>query len=174
MPFSDWSNNNWTLWLLDQIKPNTIIDIGPGAGKYGKLARQYSDTVQTTAVEIWAPYVEEFNLRDIYNTVHICDARIYPNYSADLVIFGDILEHMKKEEAIALWERVSKEAKAAMISIPIIHFPQGAEHNNPYETHIEDHWTHEDVMSTFKGITGYRNFKVTASYVAEFNKSSMV
>jgi hypothetical protein len=172
MPHSDNSNIEWSLWLFDQIKPTSIIDIGPGAGKYGILAKQYNQEIKTTAVEIWAPYIEEFNLRSIYDTVHICDAKIYPDYSCDLVILGDVLEHMKKEDAIYLWNKIKKEAKAAMISIPIIHYPQGAEHNNPYETHLEDHWTHEDVLDTFPGITGYQVFEITASYVADFTRDS--
>lgn len=170
MPYSDSSNTEWTLWLFDQLKPKTIIDIGPGAGKYGKLAKQYDKNIHITAVEIWAPYIETFNLNSIYDVIDICDARIYPKYSADLVIFGDILEHMKKEDAVKIWNKTKNEAKSAMISIPVIHFPQGTDHGNPFEAHIEDHWEHEDVLKTFDGITGYQNFGITASYIAEFNR----
>lgn len=88
----------------------------------------------------------------------------------DLVILGDVLEHMTVEESVALWELIKSQAKAAMISIPIVHFPQGHEHGNPYEEHIVDNWTHESVMSTFTGITGYRTFDITGSYVAEFTR----
>lgn len=169
MPYSDWSNNEWFKWLINEIQPSSVIDVGPGAGKYGLLTREVSPSTHTTAVEIWGPYLSEFGLETIYDHVFICDARIYPNYKADLVILGDILEHMTKEDALALWTRIRLEAKAAVISIPIIHFPQGESSGNPYETHVEDHWTHEEILSTFPGITGHSIFEVTASYIAEFN-----
>lgn len=169
MPFSDDSNIEWVKWLIGELKPQTVIDVGPGAGKYGRLIREVSPETTTTAVEIWEPYVETYGLRSIYNTVIVGDARDFDGgYHVDLVILGDVLEHMSKADAVALWTRVSSQAKAAMMSIPIIHFPQGAEHDNPYETHVEDHWTHDDVLATFPGITGYRNWQVTGSYVAEF------
>lgn len=170
MPFSDNSNIEWTRWLISELKPASVIDVGPGAGKYGTIIKEFDSQTHTTGVEIWAPYIEEFQLSKIYDTIHVCDARIYPSYVADLVILGDVLEHMGRDEALILWNKIRSEAKAALISIPVIHFPQGPEFGNPYEEHVEDHWTHDDVMLFFPGITGYREFGVTASYIADFSK----
>jgi hypothetical protein len=170
MPYSDTSNIEWTKWLLEQLKPKSIMDVGAGAGKYGLLAREVLPDVALSCIEVWEPYFDEFNLMSIYPTVYKRDVREHKDFKYDLVILGDVLEHMSKEDSIKLWELIKSQAKAAMISIPIVHFPQGHEHNNPYEEHIVDDWTHEQVMSTFTGITGYRTFDVTGSYVAEFKR----
>jgi hypothetical protein len=39
-----------------------------------------------------------------------------------------------------------------VISIPIHHCPQGAWGGNPYEIHVKDDWTHQEVMESFPGI----------------------
>jgi SAM-dependent methyltransferase len=170
MPYSDKSNIEWFKWALEILQPKTVLDVGAGAGKYGSLVKELLPNAQVDAVEIWAPYIKEFELEKIYNKVYICDATIFPNYKYDLVIFGDVLEHMSKMDAMYVWSRAQSEAKSALISIPIIHFPQGESHGNPYEEHVEDHWTHEDILNTFSGITGYRQFQVTGTYLAEFTK----
>ena len=168
MPYSDNSNTEWMRWLLEQLQPQSIIDIGAGAGKYGQLSKEILPGCHTTAVEIWAPYAIQFGLDKIYDRVDICDARIYPFQEVDLVIMGDVLEHMTKEDALALWERISKVAKNAVISIPIVHYPQDEYEGNPYEIHIEDHWTHEKVLESFAGITGFQVFPVVGCYAAKF------
>lgn len=168
MPFSDTANIDWFKWLVGQITPKSVVDIGPGAGKYGTLLREVSPDTTTTAVEIWEPYVHTYGLSSVYDRVVVADAREFDDYNVDLVILGDVLEHMTRAEALTLWDKVRSQAKAALISMPIIHFPQGCEHGNPYETHVEDNWTHEEIMASFDGITGYRTFEVTGSYIAEF------
>ena len=168
MPYSDPSNILWISWVLNEVNPNTVLDIGAGAGKYGKLTKEFNPDIKTTAVEIWAPYVKQFDLESIYDQVHICDARIYPDFKFDLGFLGDVLEHMTKAEAVELWEKVSKEALVAVLSVPIVHYPQGEYENNPYEIHVKDDWTHEEVMKTFPGITAHRTFDVTGIYMADF------
>jgi hypothetical protein len=170
MPYSDQSNIQWTGWLLGELKPKTIIDVGPGAGKYGQIAKEILPECHTTAVEIWAPYIKQFNLEQIYDRVDVCDGRIYPYPKVDLIIFGDVLEHLSRTDALELWKRISKKTKYAMISIPVIHYPQGDVEGNPYEIHIEDHWTHEDILETFPGITGHQVFGITGSYIADFTQ----
>lgn len=168
MPFSDPSNVDWFKWLVGEINPKSVVDVGPGAGKYGSLIREVSPETATTAVEIWEPYVATYGLANIYDKVVVADARDFEDYDVDLVILGDVLEHMSRVEAVTLWNKVRSKAKAAMISMPIIHFPQGCEHGNPYETHVEDNWTHEEILATFEGITGHTTFQVTGTYIAEF------
>ena len=170
MPYSDEANIEWFKWLLGELKPRFIVDVGPGAGKYGKLIKEVLPDAFVTGVEIWAPYIKQFDLDKIYDRVDVCDARIYPYYGADLVILGDVLEHISESDAIKLWDRIGSKALHAMISIPVIHYPQGEHFGNPYETHIEDHWTHERVLNTFDHITGHQVFGITGSYIADFNR----
>lgn len=168
MPYSDSANIEWIKWAVDLIRPHTVLDIGAGAGKYGRLTKEVDSSIYTTGVEIWAPYVKQFDLESIYDQVHICDARIYPNFKYDMVFMGDVLEHMTKEEALTLWTKASKEAGVAVLSVPIIHFPQHEYEGNPYEIHVKEDWSHDEVMATFPGITAYRTFDVTGIYMGDF------
>ncbi|WJZ48547.1 class I SAM-dependent methyltransferase [Actinomycetia phage DSL-LC01] len=169
MPRSDTSNRAWVASKITDLYPDTFLDVGPGEGAYGKLVREHSPLTVRHAVEIWAPYVETYRLESIYHKVFICDARIFFNYKYDLVILGDVLEHMSRDEAKALWSIVGCHAKAAIISMPIIHYPQGEEEGNPYEAHVEEDWTHEEILETFDGIEDHERYAVTASYFARFD-----
>jgi hypothetical protein len=95
------------------------------------------------AVEIWEPYVEQFFLNDIYNDVLVRDVRdveATPRLAQyfDLIIFGDILEHMTKEEAVKVWQWARSIARHGLISGPIVSWPQDAVGGNPYEAHVQD------------------------------------
>lgn len=142
-------------WVVSQnIK--TILDIGPGYGTYSDLFKSHGIELDIIdSVEIWEPYVDRYGLKDKYNNVFVEDVRKWDNFDYDLVIFGDVLEHMTKEEAIAVWDKASKAAKHAIISIPTIHYPQGEFEGNPYEEHVKDDWTAQEVLDTFPGIISY-------------------
>lgn len=166
-------NKPWISAVIGKLKPETVLDIGPGEGIYGKIVRKHSpSTKKLVGVEIWGPYIESFRLREFYDEVWICDARIYPDFKYDLVILGDVLEHMSKEDAIALWKKISKQAKYALISIPIIHFHQEDANGNPYERHIKEDWTSEEVLKSFPGIVVKEEFDITGCYLAKFDNTN--
>jgi hypothetical protein len=169
MPRSDTSNRAWVASKIVDLYPDSFLDVGPGEGAYGKLVKEHSPLTVRHAVEIWAPYVETYRLENIYHRVYICDARIFFNYKYDLVILGDVLEHMSQADALALWDVIRHNAKAAIISMPIIHYPQGEEEGNPYEAHIEEDWSHDEILSSFVGIQDFEKYRVTASYFARFD-----
>jgi 2-polyprenyl-3-methyl-5-hydroxy-6-metoxy-1,4-benzoquinol methylase len=168
MPYSDAENRSWVLSKVTEIAPKTVLDVGPGAGAYGKLIKNSFPQIVVDAVEIWEPYLEQFKLHSIYDRLYVRDAREHTSYTYDLVIFGDILEHMSKEDAVVLWEKVKGQAAYALISIPIIHYPQGESEGNPYETHVKDDWTHSEVLETFSNVVDSQAFNVTGSYLAKF------
>jgi hypothetical protein len=122
-------------------------------------------------VEVWEPYIDEFALRSIYDEIVIVDAREFTDWESDLVIFGDVLEHMAEAEAVKLWEAASASTSKILMSIPIIHYPQCAEHGNPFEVHVVEDWSHERVLDTFSGITEYECYAVTGAYLADFASS---
>jgi len=170
MPYSDPDNKPWTTEKIKEINPKTVLDVGAGAGVYLDIIKNnLENDVSVEAVEIWEPYIKEFNLESKYNIVWNKDVRLFKEFSYDLVIFGDIMEHMTKEDAVKLWDNVSKTAGSAIISIPIVHYPQGHEHGNPYEEHVKDDWTTQEVLDTFSNITEYKEFDVTGVFIARFN-----
>jgi predicted TPR repeat methyltransferase len=108
-----------------------------------------------TGVEVWGAYIEEYNLKDRYDYLINDDIRkldFFKIGNFDLCFLGDVLEHMTKEESIAVVDNVLTYCKHVIISIPIVYMPQGAFENNPYEIHIKDDWSDEEVKSTFSYI----------------------
>jgi 2-polyprenyl-3-methyl-5-hydroxy-6-metoxy-1,4-benzoquinol methylase len=171
MPFSSDENRSWAIEKIKEINPEYVLDIGAGSGTYGKLIKSFNDKCIVEAVEVWEPYIKEFNLESIYNKLYLEDARSFKfTKEYDLIIFGDVLEHMSEEDALLLWTKASEYCKYGLISIPTVHFPQGAEYGNPYEVHVTEDWTVQKILSFFKGITEYQNFKYTGSFLAKFSK----
>ncbi len=109
MPFSSDVFDKTVFTLLALLKPASVCDIGPGAGKYAHLVAMAAKVAQfetnTTAIEIDATYVEQYKLRDLYDQVMITDADELidkPKLRFDLVIIGDCLEHMRKSKGLDL------------------------------------------------------------------------
>jgi len=153
---------------IQPLHPVDVLDIGVGAGTYGRVLRELCPGVRLTGVEAWAPYVEEFDLHAIYDDLIIADVRhldVLPR--ADIVILGDVLEHMAEPDAVAVWAMARVAArKAVYLSIPIIRYPQGHLHGNPFEEHIVDDWTHERVLATFEGIGAHWVGTIVGAYEA--------
>jgi hypothetical protein len=59
---------------------------------------------------------------------------------------------MTKQEAQTLIKTVTPKTHLIMISIPIIHFPQDVAEGNPFEQHIKDDWSHDEVLESFPNI----------------------
>jgi hypothetical protein len=169
MPSSHPENKSWLLKKIKQIKPKNILDVGAGEGTYGEFIKSFiNSNIVIDAIEVWQPYIDYFNLKSIYDNVYQKDVRVYDNFDYDIVIFGDVLEHMSANDAIQLWNRCSKQAKYAIISIPITHMPQGAFNNNPYEIHVEEDWNSELVLEKFHSIIDYKLFQFTGAFIAKF------
>lgn len=170
MPGSDSANKGWVMEKLREIEPKRILDVGAGNGNFGQRIKSvFGDSVVIDAIEAWEPYIGQFNLNSKYNNVFNQDARLWDDFAYDLVVFGDVLEHMSEAEAKALWAKASSAAKYAIITIPIIHYPQGAEFGNPFEIHHEEDWNTSRILETFPGIIDYKEFAITGAYFAKFN-----
>jgi len=109
MPFSINDLDDHLASLIRELAPSTLLDIGPGAGKYGFLSRAVAAEdgfpLHTTCVEIDPVYVQHFNLTSLYDRVVVADAieliKI-PSLRFDLVVIGDCIEHMRKSHGIDL------------------------------------------------------------------------
>jgi hypothetical protein len=162
VPTSIAEGKDWSLKLFQRHQPDTVTDVGPGEGTYAKLFRPAHHGVWWTCIEIHKPYIRKYGLkntakrRDMYDEVHNLDAREAPDhlYFRDLVIFGDVLEHMPREDAVALLHR----AEAAgcwniLVSLPIVEAPQGEVDGNPHEAHVH-HWDADDMDSVLAELGG--------------------
>lgn len=136
--------------VAGQIKPTPqyILDVGCGYGKYGVLLREYLDpTPQIHGIELWEPYVEPHRLRGIYDHLRVGDALLLPQPvldNFDMVMMGDVIEHMPKEDALAFLGRVKG---SQVIVTPVVYFQAGNDSLPPTECHVS-HWTRQDFEDT--------------------------
>lgn len=168
MPISSPEGKSEFVHFIDKYKPQSILDIGAGKGNYGTLIRIAHEPRILHAVEVWQPYIDEFNLSATYDKVFKEDVRDRDDFQYDLVILGDILEHMEKDQAMSVWEKVSKQAKYAILSIPIGYHPQGCVHDNPYEEHVVDSWTPMQVFDCFPFIYKHEVYNTVGVFYAKF------
>lgn len=142
-------------WASQLENINLILDIGCGEGTYPILLKETNKIFLNSTwygVEAWEPYIEEFDLTSKYDKLINRDARKLsweemPNF--DLVICGDVLEHMTKEQSQDLIDKCLRQTRFILISIPIKRHPQDDINGNPFERHIKDDWSHAEVLNSF-------------------------
>ncbi|CCQ75250.1 class I SAM-dependent methyltransferase [Magnetospira sp. QH-2] len=136
----------------------SVVDCGCGSGTYKNLLGPLLPRARWIGVEVWEPNILRFGLEQLYDEIipkdlrDICWETLPP---ADLAIFGDVLEHMPEEDAVALVTKARQRVPYILLSIPVVSYPQGAAHDNPYEVHVKEDWDHGQVSSRFSPITSY-------------------
>ena len=159
MPRSDYEGKEQIKDWISELKPkyNKILDIGVGQGTYLNLFKKLDNLqgCEWHGVEIWEPWVPKYKLNEIYDHFYLDDVRTF-DYSkvgkVDICFAGDIIEHMRKDEALVLYKKLLEVSDCLILSIPIIYMPQGADEGNPYEVHVKPDWTHQEVLETFPEI----------------------
>src|SRR3989344_7453428 len=107
MPYSSFIFDKSIEEIIRLLKPETLLDLGAGAGKYGELAKKINSSIKLTAVEIEKDYIKNFKLPSIYDEVWNISATdlINPKYYDqifDVIMIGDIIEHLRKSDGIDL------------------------------------------------------------------------
>lgn len=166
MPYSSGEGKAWVAEVATRLRPATVLDVGAGAGAYASLLRPLLPDARLVALEVWEPYVYRFGLHRLYDEVLVGDARTLPLPSVDLVVLGDVVEHMAEDEAVALWARCRAAGRHVVLSLPVVHYPQGPCEGNPHEEHVVDDWSHERVLATFPGIVESRTYTEIGVYLA--------
>ena len=126
-----------------------ILDIGAGSGTYWDLLSKEGYT-NIDCVEVFEDYVNKFELRNKYKNVYIGDATKldidFEDY--DLVILGDVLEHMSVEDSQNLLNKLR--FKNTIVAVPFLS-PQGESFGNVYETHLQEDLTFDNFLSRYEG-----------------------
>jgi hypothetical protein len=144
MPYSSPEGKDWMRDQIDRAAPMSVLDVGAGCGTYFDLAaRPHQFWI---AVEAWRPYLAQFDLAARYDGVIAGDVRRIDWPDVDLVIFGDVLEHMPRADALVVWEDARKHSRRLLLSIPVGLYEQGPEGGNPFEAHVAT-WSHEECLS---------------------------
>lgn len=151
-------------WIRENFSPSAkILDVGACDGKW----RDYLPEYTMDAVEVWTPSAEA--IKDKYRTVineNIVGLK-YKKY--DLIIFGDIIEHLSVEDAQSVLKYAEGKCKDLIVAVPFL-YPQGELYGNPYERHIQDDLTDEIFNERYKGLTPIWSDKSYCYYHKESKK----
>ena len=130
------------VYLLQQLKPASVLDIGKGFGKYGFLIHEYvgidntkkinpglsmsmQSSVKVDAVEadedLMLPHLDQ-----IYSKVYFGDVfKIYkelPRY--EVILMVDVIEHLDKENSLSMLKYFLSKNSTVLISTPLLFFEQ--------------------------------------------------
>jgi hypothetical protein len=129
----------WTRML----GPVRALDVGPGDGGWARLLTGLP--LAMDCLEIHEPYIDRYRLSAQYTWVFnddVClkDRHFFSNY--DLIIMGDVLEHLTVAEALAVIREITNASgpRALVVSVPWC-YPQGAWDGNEHEAHKQDDLT---------------------------------
>ena len=123
-----------------------ILDVGAGGGCYAHLLREKFTHID--ALEIYEPYIEQFELRKFYREVIIGDILDFDISGYDYIIMGDVLEHIDFVSAINLIGRIKSMEKKCLVAVPYL-YHQGSFEGNDAEIHLQPDLTHEVFMMRY-------------------------
>lgn len=127
-------------------KDARILDVGAGSATYYYLLNDYFKNMD--AVEVYMPNIEHYELEKKYNKVYntnICDLE-YSNY--DVIIFGDIIEHLSIEDAQNVLKYAFERCEEMIVAVPYM-CEQGEYGGNVYEIHKQDDLTKENMLERY-------------------------
>lgn len=114
----------------------TILDVGACDGNWRRLLPEFPNM---DAVEAYGPNLQ---LLKGYRNVYHEDIRAFRYDSYDLIILGDIIEHLNVHEAQTVLAYAAARCQDMIVAVPF-QYSQGALYGNPYEVHIQDDLTPE-------------------------------
>lgn len=130
-----------TDYLKEKFDKNaTILDVGAGEGTYIPFLQDYFSNID--AVEIFAPNIINYNLKLKYKNVYNVDIKDFKYDYYDIIIFGDIIEHLEVEDAKKVLNYAFERCNEMIVAVPYLN-SQGIEENNIYEIHKQDDLTDE-------------------------------
>lgn len=124
----------------------SILDVGPGAGKYGRMLHDYPNK---DCIEANPKCFEMYPLGDIYKTCWqgTFEGLELPSYDYDLVIMGDVLEHVEVADAQRF---ISKLKCGVLIKVPLM-APRGPSFGTHLEAHPQGDLTVENFLERYPG-----------------------
>lgn len=158
MPSSNADGRDWLYQRIRDTAAAVIVDGGAGEGTHSVLARHLRLEAEWVAVEVFEPYLDRFLLADKYDRVVLGDLRYQiPDlpHRDYVILLGDVLEHMTRDEAVALLAFHMEHATDIYVSVPIVYAPQGTVHDNPHEAHLH-HWHFEEMLEVLPGCESFR------------------
>lgn len=140
----DYGKREVVEWIRQHFLPDAVIlDVGACDGKWKRLLPEYT----MDAVEIFESYARKLTG---YRNVFITDIGAVEYEWYDLIIFGDVIEHMTAEDAQKVLEYARARCWDMIIAVPYL-YKQGEVDGNPWQAHIQDDLTPEIFEERYPG-----------------------
>lgn len=137
-------------YLITNYNENcTILDVGVGEGFYINLLKDHFSHFD--GVEVFAEYIEQFDLKNRYNNIFNINILDFEFDFYDIIIMGDILEHIELEDAVPLVERLIKKCNELLVILPF-NLEQEIVNNNIYERHLQPYLNEEKMNEFYPGL----------------------
>ena len=148
-------------WIRENVaKGSTCLDVGACDGVWWNALNEH---LNMDAVEVFERNIEVHRLREKYTNVIAADVRGLQYGDYDIIIFGDVLEHMTVEEAQACLKYAEAHSKIIIVALPFM-WRQGEIYGNPYERHVQDDLTEANVKERYPELTPIVKFVQYAYY----------
>ena len=141
-------------------KCNSVLDLGCGRNSWIQtVSISYS-----VGVDIFKPDLRHSKLKGLHSDHVVADISEieFKENSFDAVVAFDVIEHLNKDKALNLIDKMSKWArKRVVISTPKGYVPRNDISNNPYARHLSgwDRFELEDLGFKVRGACGLRNLR---------------
>ena len=146
MPSYDYGKEKVCQWIRDNFPPGSeILDVGACDGKWRELLPEYV----MDAVEIYKPYAEKLTG---YRYVFCMDAVNFEYQFYDMILFGDVVEHMTVADAQKVIRYAQQRCKDMVVAVPF-EYVQGPVDGNRWQAHIQDDLTPEVFRERYPGLS---------------------
>jgi hypothetical protein len=169
---SNWQNISYNINLVRKINPGSILDVGIGFGRWGILFREFLEIWgngkydgrwgrRIDGIEIFPGYIKDYH-KYFYDEIYIGSAvdflrNLKTNY--DLINFGDVLEHIEKENAEEILQLAMDKSRYVLVNIPIgAHWAQKGTADNPFEEHKSIWYYRDFVKHKYYRIKSFKDF----------------
>jgi SAM-dependent methyltransferase len=147
MPTSHYAQIGKVVEIMFLLRPQSVLDVGIGYGKYGFLAREYLELwlehkpyddrkIKIDGIEAFPAYINDghrYYYDKIYEGNALDTLPVVGQY--DLILLIDVLEHFSQEDGISLLKQCVAKGKHVLISTPLDIGDQGAVFGNEFERH---------------------------------------
>ncbi len=160
MPVSSSIHLTQCLAKIRALRPKSVLDVGCGFGLWGFLCRMHLDVwdgrihpgqwrTRIDGIELFEPYIQAHQ-RALYSNLILADVRDVADTLDDyeLIIAGDVIEHLEKKEGEAVLEKLyARATRALLINIPIgPGWDHPEQYGNPGELH-RSQWECSDFLN---------------------------
>lgn len=142
-----------------------ILDVGAGEGTYYNLLSDYFKEID--GVEVFKPNIMNFNLKNKYHRIYNIDIKDFKYEKYDIIIFGDIIEHLEIKEAQEVLKYAYDRCKEMIVAVPY-ELEQGIEEDNIYEIHKQADLTPENMKERYPMLKLLYKNELYGYYVKEW------